>query len=220
MSLGGALDAAAFIESHTRPQRPPLIPEITLRLADEVTPIWNFTEQALDQLGLAPPFWAFAWAGGQALARYLLDPPHEAAGKTVLDFAAGSGLVGIAAALGGARAVSATDIDPFCAAACAFNAQANGVALEFITRDLLSAPPPAVDLICAGDICYEKPMAERILAWLGQAHEAGTRVLIGDPNRSYFPRSGLKRLAAYEVATTLELEDALIKPAGVWTFET
>ena len=213
-----SLDAQAFIRANTRPQRPPLVPEISLALADEITPLWNLTEQALEQIGLAPPFWAFAWAGGQALARYLLDHPQEAAGKRVLDFASGSGLVAIAAALAGAHAVTAADIDPFCAAACAVNAQANGVSIAFVDENLLDGPPPAVDLICAGDICYERPTAERVTAWLAAAHAAGTRVLIGDPGRTYFPAARLEQLAGYAVPTTLELEDMAVKPAGVWTF--
>ena len=207
-----------FIVANTRLQRPPLIPEIALYLADEITPIWRMTEDELGRAGVAPPFWAFAWAGGQALARYLLDHPGEVAGRTVIDFATGSGLVAIAAKRAGAASVIGADIDPFCQAACALNAAANGVAIGFEGGDLLDAAPPAVDLICAGDICYEQPMAGRVVAWLARAHGAGTRVLIGDPGRSYFPRQRLVRLADYAVETTLELEDVVVKQAGVWTF--
>jgi predicted nicotinamide N-methyase len=211
------VDRAAFIVANTRPRRPPHTPE-TLHLADEITPIWRLTEEELGRMGVAPPFWAFAWAGGQALARYLLDHPAEVAGKTVVDFATGSGLVAIAASLAGADEVLAADIDGFCAAAVDLNAAANGVSLAFTDIDLLDAPPPDADVICAGDICYEKPLAERVLAWLAAAHDAGTRVLIGDPGRSYFPRSGLVHLADYQVETTRELEDAMVKRTGVWTF--
>lgn len=210
------LDPAAFIRSNTRLQSVPHAPEISLWLADEITPIWRLTEEELGEMGVPPPFWAFAWAGGQALARYLLDHPDEVAGKRVLDFAAGSGLVGVAAMKAGATQVLCADIDPFCRAAVAANAQANGVVLGFTDRNLLEASPPAVDVICAGDICYEKPMTEAVLAWLTQAREKGTRVLIGDPGRTYFPRSGLEFLAEYRVPTTRELEDQEIKRSSVW----
>lgn len=209
-------DPAAFIRANTRLQPVPHAPEISLWLADEVTPIWRLTEEELGELGLPPPFWAFAWAGGQALSRYLLDHPHEVAGKRVLDFAAGSGLVGVAAMHAGAASVLCADIDPFCEAAVAANAQANGVDLAFTGQNLLDAPPPPVDVICAGDICYEKPMTEAVLAWLSQARASGTRVLIGDPGRTYFPRTGLDFLAEYRVPTTRELEDQEIKRASVW----
>jgi predicted nicotinamide N-methyase len=209
-------DPAAFIRANTRLQTVPHAPEISLWLADEITPIWRMTEEELGELGLPPPFWAFAWAGGQALSRYLLDHPHEVAGKRVLDFATGSGLVGVAAMRAGAASVLCADIDPFCQAAVAANAQANQVALSFTDQNLLDAPPPPVDVICAGDICYEKPMTEAVLAWLAQARTAGTRVLIGDPGRTYFPRSGLDFLAEYRVPTTRELEDQEIKRASVW----
>lgn len=209
-------DPAAFIRANTRLQPVPHAPEISLWLADEITPIWRLTEEELGELGLPPPFWAFAWAGGQALSRYLLDHPHEVAGKQVLDFAAGSGLVGVAAKRAGAASVLCADIDPFCEAAVAANAQANGVALTFTGLNLLDAPPPPVDVICAGDICYEKPMTEAVLAWLSQARASGTRILIGDPGRTYFPRTGLDFLAEYRVPTTRELEDQEIKRASVW----
>jgi len=183
-------DRRAFILANTRLQAPPHAPELQLHLADEITPIWRMTEEELGEMGLPPPFWAFAWAGGQALARYLLDHPAEAAGKRVLDFAAGSGMVGIAAMRAGTASALAADIDDFCEAAVALNAEANGVAMDFTAADLLDADPPEVELICAGDICYEKPLAERVMAWLAVAHARGTRVLIGDPGRSYFPRTG------------------------------
>ncbi|HEY3814993.1 MAG TPA: 50S ribosomal protein L11 methyltransferase [Caulobacteraceae bacterium] len=212
-------DHIGFIRTHTRLQRPPHAAELQLWLADEVTPIWRMTEEELGAMGLPPPFWAFAWAGGQALARYLLDHPDEVAGKRVLDFATGSGLVAIAAAKAGAASVLANDIDDFCAAAVAVNAEANGVAIDFTGANLLDADPPTADLICAGDVCYEKPMAERVLAWLTTARDRGARVLIGDPGRSYFPREGLTRLADYQVATTRELEDYEVKRTGVWALE-
>ncbi|HEX4179740.1 MAG TPA: 50S ribosomal protein L11 methyltransferase [Caulobacteraceae bacterium] len=211
-------DRRAFILANTHIQNPPHTPELRLHLADEITPIWRLTEAELDRIGLPPPFWAFAWAGGQALARYLLDHPGEAAGRRVVDFASGSGLVAIAAMKAGAASALAADIDGFCAAAVAVNAAENGVEVAFTDRDLLDAPPPDCDLITAGDICYEKPLAERVLAWLALAHARGSRVLIGDPGRAYFPRQGLVRLAEYQVETTRELEDMAVKKTGVWTF--
>ena len=213
------LDPAAFIVANTRLQPVPHAPEISLWLADEVTPIWRLTEEELGQMGLPPPFWAFAWAGGQALARWLLDNPHQVAGRSVLDFAAGSGLVGIAAMKAGAASALGADIDPFCGAAVALNADANGVEVAFTSHNLLDAPPPAVDLICAGDVCYEKPMADQVLAWLHQARAQGSTVLIGDPGRTYFPRTGLTHLAEYQVPTTRELEDFEIKRTSVWALE-
>jgi len=209
-------DPTAFILANTRLQAVPHTPEISLWLADEITPIWRMTEQELGELGLPPPFWAFAWSGGQGLARWLLDTPVEVAGKTVLDFATGSGLVGIAAMKAGAASVLCADIDPFCGAAVGLNAKVNSVVMAFTDTDLLNAAPPPVDVICAGDVCYEKPMTERVLAWLAVARRQGTRVLIGDPHRTYFPKEGLDLLAEYQVPTTRELEDFAIKRSSVW----
>jgi predicted nicotinamide N-methyase len=195
----------------------PHAPEISLWLADEVTPIWRLTEEELGEMGLPPPFWAFAWAGGQGLARWLLDNPAEVAGKRVLDLAAGSGLVGIAAIRAGAASALCADIDPFCAAAVALNAGANGVTLAFTDTDLLEGSPPDVEVICAGDVFYEQPMAGRVLAWLTEAARRGTRVLVGDPLRTYFPKQGFDLLAEYAVPTTRELEDDAVKRTRVWT---
>jgi len=211
------LDPAAFIRDNTRLQPVPHAPEISLWLADEITPIWRLTEEELGELGLPPPFWAFAWAGGQALARWLLDNPHAVARQRVLDFAAGSGLVGVAAMKAGAASCLCADIDPFCEAAVGANAQANGVLLSYAGENLLEREPPDVDVICAGDICYEKPMTEAVLAWLSRARDRGVRVLIGDPGRTYFPREGLDFLAEYRVPTTRELEDQEIKRSSVWS---
>jgi len=212
-------DPRAFILANTRLTPTPHAPEISLWVADEVTPLWRLTEEELGEMGLPPPFWAFAWAGGQGLARWLLDHPEEAGGRSALDFAAGSGLVGIAAAKTGAREVLAADIDPFCGAAVALNAEANGVSLAFTADNLLEAPPPPVELIVAGDVFYEQPMADRVLAWLQQARTAGTRVLVGDPGRTYVPKSGLTLLAEYEVPTTRELEDLAVKRTRVWALD-
>lgn len=208
-----------FILEHTRLQQPPHTPELRLHLADEVTPIWRLTEEALAEIGLPPPFWAFAWAGGQALARYILDNPAVVAGQPVIDFASGSGLVAIAAAKAGAARVLAADIDPFCGAALEVNAQVNGVSVDFTGDNLLDTPPPAwARVILAGDICYEKPLADQVMAWLVEARAGGATVLIGDPGRSYFPRDGgLVKLAEYQVPTTRELEDFEVKKTAVWT---
>jgi predicted nicotinamide N-methyase len=210
-------DPAAFIAANTRLQPVPHAPEISLWLADEVTPIWRLTEEELGELGLPPPFWAFAWAGGQGLARWLLDHPDEVAGKRVLDFAAGSGLVGIAAMKAGAASARCADIDPFCGAAVARNAAANGVVLDFTAADLLDAPPPEAEVICAGDVFYEQPMSGRVLGWLRLAASRGTRVFVGDPLRTYFPKDGFDLLAEYAVPTTRELEDSAVKRTRVWT---
>lgn len=207
----------AFILANTRLQAPPHTPELSLHLADEVTPIWRMTEEALEEIGLPPPFWAFAWAGGQALARYILDNPSEVAGKRVIDFASGSGIVAIAAMKAGAAQVLAADIDGYCAQAISLNALANGVEVDFTDQDLLDRGGPAAEVILAGDICYEKPLAERVMTWLGAHQAAGARVLIGDPGRSYFPKVGLIHLAEYQVATTRELEDREVKKTAVWT---
>ena len=212
-------NAAEFIAANTRLQAVPHAPEISLWLADEVTPLWRLTEEELGEIGLPPPFWAFAWAGGQALSRWVLDNPHEVAGKSAIDLATGSGLVAIAAMKSGAAHCLAADIDPYCAAAVAANAASNGVEVEFTAENLLDSPPPAVDVILAGDVFYEKPMAEAVLQWLQAAKANGTRVIVGDPGRSYFPKSGLSLLAEYTVPTTRELEDQEVKRSRVWALD-
>lgn len=208
----------AFILSHTRRQRPPHVPEIELHLADEVAPIWRMTEEELGTLGLPPPFWAFAWAGGQALARYVLDNPSEVEGRRVLDFATGSGLVAIAAAKAGAASVLGADIDLFSAEAVALNARLNAVEVSVILDNLLQSETPPVEVILAGDICYELPTAQHVITWLKRAERAGARVLIGDPGRTYLPKLDLVRLAEYAVETTRELEDSEIKRTSVFAF--
>ena len=207
----------AFILAHTRLQRPPHAPELQLHLADEALPLWRMTEEELQTQGVPPPFWAFAWAGGQAVARWVLDHPHEVAGRRVLDFATGSGLCAIAAMRAGAAEARGCDLDPFCEAALALNATANGVEAEFVGGDLLEAAPPAwAQVILAGDIAYEQPLAGGVRAWLALAREGGARVLIGDPRRTYFDPAGLEPLAEYRVPTSRELEDQEIKRTGVW----
>ncbi|MBV9279884.1 MAG: methyltransferase [Chloroflexi bacterium] len=210
-----SLHRRAFILQNTRLHSPPLLPELRLHLADEITPLWQMTEEEMG--AMSPPFWAFAWVGGQAVARYLLDHPADAAGKRVVDFGAGSGLCAIAAMKAGAAHALAADVDPFSREAVALNARANGVSVTVSARDLLDADPPDTGLILAGDVCYEKPLAERVLNWLKRARRSGVRVLLGDPGRPYFAREGLIRLADYHVPTTRELEDRPIKQTGVFT---
>ena len=205
-----------FVQRNTRPNAPPLVPEIRLYSADEIVPIWQLTEQELSQSGLPPPFWAFAWAGGQALARYVLDHPETVRGKRVLDFAAGSGIVGIAAAKAGAAHVSAADIDPFAAAACELNAQINDTLIHTVTSNLVGCKDQTWEVVLTGDICYEQPLARRVEAWLRQLATGGAIVLIGDPGRTYLPKQGVEKVATYKVLTTRELEDADVRNTSVW----
>jgi predicted nicotinamide N-methyase len=208
-------EAESFIRANTALMAPPHVPELRLHLADEAHDLWLKTEEELEAIGLPPPFWAFAWAGGQGLARYVLDHPETVRGKSVLDFASGSGLVGIAAAKAGATEVVCADIDPFCGAATALNAAANGVAIGFTAADLVGTDS-GWDVVLAGDIFYDKPFAERLLPWLAALKQRGGRVLVGDPGRAYLPKSGLTRLAQYEVPVTRALEDAEVKLTTVW----
>lgn len=213
--MSGIADKRDFILSHTRALPVPHAPEIFLQVADEVTPLWQQTEEDLGRIGLPPPFWAFAWAGGQALARYILDHPHLVRGKSVFDFAAGSGLVGIAAMKAGAASVTASEIDAFALEAIGVNAALNQVAITAQGGDVLDQPIEA-DVITAGDVFYERDMAARVLAWLMPMAAAGRTVLIGDPGRSYLPREALVQVAEYRVPVTRELEDAEIKRACVY----
>jgi predicted nicotinamide N-methyase len=201
-----------FITANAALIAPPLVPEIRLYLATEVEPIWRRTEEELTREGVPPPYWAFAWAGGQALARYVLDNPDSVRGKRILDIGSGSGLVGIAAAKAGAMSVLAADIDAFACAAIRLNAQANGVAIA-ATQDDVIGTSGDWNVILVGDLFYERPLAERLLAWLrGQK----ISVLLGDPGRSYFPRSGVEKCATYSVQTTRDLEDREIRETGVY----
>ena len=213
-------DPAAFIRTNTRLRPVPLVPEIVLHVADEAVPLWSKTEDELGEAGLPPPFWAFAWAGGQALARYVLDHPETVAGRDVIDLASGSGLVAIAAMKAGARRVRAADIDLFARAAIILNAAANDVVVTPLADDLLAgaevAADVAADAVLAGDIFYERDTAERAYALLSAQHGKGATVLIGDPGRSYLPHDRLRALADYRVPVTRELEDAEIKHTKVW----
>lgn len=209
-------DRDSFIRANTSVMPPPLVPEVLLHLATEAVPLWQKTEEELGEMGLPPPFWAFAWAGGQALARYILDHPAIVRGRSVMDLASGSGLVGIAAMKAGAARVLAADIDGFSVAAINLNATLNGVVLDVTSDDLLDRPPPHTDVILVGDLFYERGLAERCFAWLQRAEEQGTTVLIGDPGRSYLPRERLEKVAEYVVPVTRDLEDAEIKRSAVW----
>lgn len=204
-----------FIRENTRLITPPLVPEIRLHLAHEAVDLWQKTEQELQQIGLPPPFWAFAWAGGQALARYVIDHPDICAGKTVLDFAAGSGLIAIAAAMSGAAHVTASEVDPFAVAAIALNAEANRVDIETVGEDLIGAVKDW-RIVLAGDVFYEKPLADRLLIWFRILAGQGATVLIGDPGRTYLPKDALTELAVYQVPVTRALEDQEIKTTRVW----
>ena len=209
--------ATSFIRANTALLRPPHVPELALWLADEAHDLWHRTEEELAEIGLPPPFWAFAWAGGQGLARHVLDNPETVAGKRVLDFASGSGMVGIAAMKAGAASVLAADIDPFCAAAIALNAEANAVALAHTAADLIGRDD-GWDVVLAGDVFYEKPFADRLIPWFKTLRARGAEILIGDPGRSYLPTARLERLAVYEVPVTRALEDAEVKRTTVWRF--
>lgn len=208
-------DPAAFIQAQTTLVAPPLTPEIRLHLATEITPIWEATEASLAAMNLPPPYWAFAWPGGQALTRFLIDHPDWVKGKRVLDFAAGSGLSAIGAAKAGAVQVQAAEIDDLALAAIALNARTNGVAIDLVREDLIGVEP-RWDVVLAGDVCYERPMAERIIAWFRALAGRGVAILMGDPGRAYLPQSGLVELARYQVPTSLELEDRTLRETIVW----
>jgi len=196
---------------------PPLIPEIRLRLADEAVPIWKKTEEELGAMRLPPPFWAFAWAGGQALARYVLDNPALVMGRRTLDFASGSGLVAIAAALAGSAEIEASDIDAFAVAAIAANAEDNRVSIVARHEDLVGRDE-GWDIVLAGDIAYEKDMARAVTDWLASLARRGATVLVGDPRRTYLALDRLESVVEYRVPVTRELEDSEIKRTGVFRF--
>jgi predicted nicotinamide N-methyase len=193
---------------------PPLTPEIRLHLATEITPIWEATEATLEANNLPPPYWAFAWPGGQALARFLLDHADRVKGKRVLDFAAGSGLSAIGAKMAGAAKVQANEIDDFAIEAILLNAAANTVSLEVLRHDLIGRDD-GWDIVLAGDVCYERPMADRVIPWLRSLAGSGVTVLMGDPGRAYLPAQGLVEVASYDVPTSKELEDRELRVTRV-----
>jgi predicted nicotinamide N-methyase len=205
-----------FIRQNTTILSPPLIPEIKLHLASESVPLWQKTEEELGELGLPPPFWAFAWAGGQALARYVLDHPDIVRDRIIVDVAAGSGIIAIAAAMAGAGRVIAVDIDEFACEASRLNSDVNNVSIEVVGDDLLSGPAPLCDVILVGDLFYEEALAARTFVWLKSAEAQSIDVLIGDPGRAYLPKDRLTSLATYDVPVTRDLEDAEIKRSAVW----
>jgi predicted nicotinamide N-methyase len=213
---GPPADAAAFIRANTRLAAPPLVPEIRLHLADEAMELWRMTADALADADIALPFWAFAWPGGQALARHLLDTPGLVAGRRVVVVAAGSGIEAIAAVRAGAASVLASDIDPFARAAMALNAAANGTAFTVTGDDLFVAAPPEADVVLLGDLCYEAPLARRVIAWARAAARRGAVVLLGEPGRAYRPTAGLEAVAVFAVPTTRAIEDAAEKRTTVW----
>jgi predicted nicotinamide N-methyase len=205
----------AFIRDNTRVLAPSYIPEIKLHLADDAVALWQLTEEQLGELGLPPPFWAFAWAGGQALARYLLDNRDVVRDRDVLDVASGSGLIAIAAMQAGAKSAIAVDIDAFASEAAKLNAALNNATIEISDADPVGKPT-LCDLILVGDLFYDRDLAPRVLDWLITLQDQGKQVLIGDPGRTYLPRDKLEQIAAYNIPVTRALEDAEIKRAAVW----
>ncbi|MCW2642806.1 MAG: methyltransferase [Dactylosporangium sp.] len=204
-----------FIRAHTRLAAPSAVPELLLHLAEEPIELWERTEQERgDQL--PPPFWAFAWAGGQALARYVLDHPDLVRDRGVCDLAAGSGLVAIAAARAGASSVTAIEVDPFAAAAITINTAANDAAVEITLGDVLDGDAGGADVVLAGDVFYSRSMTERVLPFLQRARDGGARVLVGDPGRAYLPRGRFTAVATYDIPVTQALESAEIKVTTVW----
>lgn len=209
--------AENFIRANTALAAPPHVPEIRLHLADEAHELWKKTEEELAEIGLPPPFWAFAWAGGQGLARHILDRPALVAGKRVLDFATGSGLVAIAARMAGAGKVTAADIEPFSRTACALNRAENNVDFTFTDKDLIGTDD-GWDVILAGDVFYDRELAARLVPWFLALRRRGAEVLVGDPGRSYLPKDRLEALAVYEVPVSRALEDSETKRTTVWRF--
>jgi predicted nicotinamide N-methyase len=208
-------DVAAFVRAQTAVAAAPLVPEIRLHLATQITPLWEATEASLAAANVAPPYWAFAWPGGQALSRYLLDHPDSVRGRRVLDFAAGCGIGAIAAARAGAAAVVASDIDAIAIAVIAINAALNGVTVATTTADLTREPDARWDTVIAGDVCYERPMAEAVMPWLHGLARNGAVVLMADPGRAYLPKDGFAEVARYDVPTSLELEDRTVRTTRV-----
>jgi predicted nicotinamide N-methyase len=207
----------AFVRAHTRLELVPDLPEVRLHVGSDAMAVLGAAAAELGDADAPLPFWAFPWAGGLAVARYLVDHPDEVEGKDIVDLGSGSGLVAIVAMRIGARSALAIDVDRLSEAAVAVNARANGVVVGFRRHDILDDRAPAVDVILAGDVCYEETMARRAMAWLRGAAAGGTRVLVGDPGRTYLPPD-LTRLASYRVRTTREIEDAEVKASAVYTF--
>ncbi len=214
--MSAPTDRAAFIRGNTTLRPVPHAPEIMLHVADEAVPLWSKTEEELAQAGLPPPFWAFAWAGGQALARHVLDHPPSVAGRRVLDVGSGSGLVAIAAMKAGAASVTAADPDPFARAAMLLNAAANGVRVTPLADDPIGGAAGAFEVVLVGDLFYERDLAARLIDWLERCAAGGAEILVGDPGRSYLPRDRLQAVAEYTVPVSRDLEDSEIKRTTVW----
>jgi predicted nicotinamide N-methyase len=208
-----------IMRTGTRLRPVPLVPEIWLHQGDDPVSLWQRTELAAGRTGLDPPFWAFAWAGGQALARYVLDHPEAVRGRHAIDIASGSGLVAIAAAKAGAAAVTAYDIDPLAAAAIGMNADANGVTVLAVCADVLDEdglPDPGPDLVLVADAFYERDLAGKVMRFLERSHARGAAVLAGDFGRAYLPRDQLRPLASYDVPVLRVLEDSDTKRTTIW----
>jgi predicted nicotinamide N-methyase len=211
-------DPEGFIRDNTALVAPAIVPEFKLWLATEYVPIWQATEAWLDEQNVDPPYWAFCWPGGQAIARCLLDNPDLVLGKRVIDFAAGSGVSSMAAARAGAASVIANDIDALSLVAARLNGEANGVAFNVSADDWLAGPDgaPDADVVIAGDVCYEREMSARALAWLRSHARLGRLVLLGDPGRNYFSAQGLEELSRYDIPTSLQLENRGMRETVVW----
>jgi predicted nicotinamide N-methyase len=205
----------AFVRRHTRLVDVADVPGMRIHAADDVTRVWHATELELALSDPPLPYWAFTWSGGLAISRYLIDHPDVVANRSVLDLGAGSGICGIVAARLGADSVQAADVDPLARAAIAVNARANDVRIGVSRSDVLESEPPDVDVVLAGDVCYEETMGRRMIDWLRTAADQGARVLLGDPGRAYLP-PGLERLASYRVRTSTEVEEAVVKPSAVF----
>lgn len=212
------IDPEGFIRNNTALGAPAMVPEFKLWLATEYVPIWQATETWLEERNVDPPYWAFCWPGGQAVARHLLDNPATVAGKRVIDFAAGSGVASLAAVRAGAASVVANDIDALSLVAARLNAAANGLAIDTCSDDWLAEPDgaPETDVVIAGDVCYEREMSVRALAWLRNHANLGRLVLLGDPGRNYFTAQGLEEQARYEIPTSLQLENRGMRETVVW----
>ncbi len=205
-----------FIRANTKLVRPELVREFQLLLAEKSLPIWEKSEEELGQMNLPPPFWAFAWAGGQALARYLLDKPKVIEGKRVLDLGAGCGIVSIAAMKSGAAHALAADVDPFASVAAKLNSRLNVVRLDVTDEDLLDTTPDDRDVLLVGDLFYEQKLSQRVVGFMERMAATGAPVLVGDPRRSYFPQERFEQIAQYDVVTSGELEDSELKWTTVW----
>ncbi len=212
------IDPEGFIRTNTALERPAMVPEFRLWLATEYVPIWQATEAWLEQQNVDPPYWAFCWPGGQAIARYLLDNPDQVNGKRVIDFAAGSGVSAMAAVRAGAASVVANDIDALSLVAARLNAEANGLAITISADDWLADPAgaPEADVVIAGDVCYEREMSAQALEWLRSHARQGRLVLLGDPGRNYFSAQGLEERARYDIPTSLQLENRGMRETVVW----